>query len=92
MNVLGRYGDALNPWGDILTVARAWCVSSPQAKVLSTYQYRSVYIHLYILTVARAWCISSPQAKVISTYEYLSVYLSIYSNSGKSMVCILSTS
>lgn len=23
---LGRYGDALNPWGDILTVARAWCV------------------------------------------------------------------
>ena len=61
MNVLGRYGDALNPWGDILTVARAWCVSSPQAKVLST-------------------------------YEYLSVYPSIYSNSGKSMVCFLSTS
>jgi len=31
---LGRYGDALNPWGDILTVARAWCVSSPQAKMV----------------------------------------------------------
>jgi hypothetical protein len=29
---LGRYGDALNPWGDILTIARAWCVSSPAAK------------------------------------------------------------
>lgn len=26
---LGRYGDALNPWGDILTVARAWCVTRP---------------------------------------------------------------
>lgn len=26
---LGRYGDALNPWGDILTVARAWCVTKP---------------------------------------------------------------
>jgi Caenorhabditis protein of unknown function, DUF268 len=24
---LGRYGDALNPWGDILTIARAWCVT-----------------------------------------------------------------
>jgi len=26
---LGRYGDALNPWGDILTIARAWCVTKP---------------------------------------------------------------
>ena len=24
---LGRYGDALNPWGDIITIARAWCVT-----------------------------------------------------------------
>lgn len=24
---LGRYGDALNPWGDIIAVARAWCVT-----------------------------------------------------------------
>ena len=23
---LGRYGDALNPWGDIIAIARAWCV------------------------------------------------------------------
>ena len=26
---LGRYGDALNPWGDILAVAWAWCVTKP---------------------------------------------------------------
>lgn len=26
---LGRYGDALNPWGDLLAVARAWCVAKP---------------------------------------------------------------
>jgi hypothetical protein len=26
---LGRYGDALNPWGDILAIARAWCVTKP---------------------------------------------------------------
>jgi Caenorhabditis protein of unknown function, DUF268 len=25
---LGRYGDALNPWGDMLTMARAWCVTT----------------------------------------------------------------
>ena len=23
---LGRYGDRLNPWGDVLTIAQAWCV------------------------------------------------------------------
>lgn len=26
---LGRYGDALNPWGDLLAVTRAWCVTRP---------------------------------------------------------------
>ncbi|XP_048778786.2 uncharacterized protein LOC125682334 [Ostrea edulis] len=24
---LGRYGDRLNPWGDIIAIARAWCVT-----------------------------------------------------------------
>ena len=27
----GRYGDPLNPWGDILAVAEAWCVSAKDA-------------------------------------------------------------
>ena len=31
---LGRYGDRLNPWGDLMTMARAWCVLKPKAKVL----------------------------------------------------------
>ena len=26
---LGRYGDALHPWGDLVTVARAWCITKP---------------------------------------------------------------
>jgi len=26
---LGRYGDSLNPWGDLITVARAWCITKP---------------------------------------------------------------
>ena len=29
---LGRYGDSLNPWGDIIAVAQAWCVASKDAK------------------------------------------------------------
>uniref|UniRef100_A0A7S0CKK0 Uncharacterized protein n=1 Tax=Proboscia inermis TaxID=420281 RepID=A0A7S0CKK0_9STRA len=28
---LGRFGDALNPWGDILSIARAWCVTKSGA-------------------------------------------------------------
>ena len=26
---LGRYGDQLNPWGDIMAVGQAWCISKP---------------------------------------------------------------
>jgi len=26
---LGRYGDALLPWGDIIAIARGWCVTKP---------------------------------------------------------------
>ena len=26
---LGRYGDMLNPWGDLMTMARAWCLTKP---------------------------------------------------------------
>ena len=31
--VAGRYGDSLNPWGDLMTVAEAWCVAAPGAKL-----------------------------------------------------------
>eukprot|EP00961_Rhodomonas_salina_P214994 2903755-Rhodomonas_salina.1 len=31
---LGRYGDALNPWGDIMTIGRAWCVAKENAYML----------------------------------------------------------
>jgi hypothetical protein len=26
---LGRYGDGLNPWGDIQQLAKAWCITKP---------------------------------------------------------------
>ena len=31
---LGRYGDELNPWGDLVAMARAWCVLTPGARAL----------------------------------------------------------
>lgn len=31
---LGRYGDELNPWGDLVAMARAWCVLVPGARAL----------------------------------------------------------
>ena len=29
-----RYGDALNPWGDLIAMARAWCVVKPGGRAL----------------------------------------------------------
>jgi len=31
---LGRYGDAVNPYGDLITTARAWCLASPEARLV----------------------------------------------------------
>ena len=31
---LGRYGDQLNPWGDLITMARAWCLLKPGARAV----------------------------------------------------------
>uniref|UniRef100_A0A7S2IZQ4 Uncharacterized protein n=1 Tax=Haptolina brevifila TaxID=156173 RepID=A0A7S2IZQ4_9EUKA len=31
---LGRYNDGLNPWGDILAIARTWCISAPDARLV----------------------------------------------------------
>lgn len=31
---LGRYGDMLNPWGDLMTMARAWCLTKPGGHAL----------------------------------------------------------
>ena len=29
-----RYGDGLNPWGDLITMARGWCVLKPGGRAL----------------------------------------------------------
>lgn len=31
---LGRYGDALNPWGDLIAMAKAWCITKTGGKAL----------------------------------------------------------
>ena len=31
---LGRYGDPLNPWGDLIAMAQAWCLLKPGARAL----------------------------------------------------------
>jgi len=31
---LGRYGDKLNPWGDLITMAKSWCILKPKALAL----------------------------------------------------------
>ena len=36
---LGRYGDALNPYGDKQAIARAWCLAKPGARMLLGVMY-----------------------------------------------------
>ena len=31
---LGRYGEKLNPWGDLMTMARAWCDTKPNGRAV----------------------------------------------------------
>ena len=31
---LGRYGDGLNPWADLIAMAKAWCVVKPEGLAL----------------------------------------------------------
>ena len=35
-----RYGDALNPWGDIITIARGWCVTKKGGSLTIGVPYR----------------------------------------------------
>ena len=32
---LGRYGDSLNPWGDLITMAKTWCLMKPKSRALA---------------------------------------------------------
>ena len=30
---LGRYGDPVNPWADLIAMARSWCITKPGGKM-----------------------------------------------------------
>ena len=36
---MGAYGESLNPWGDLITMARAWCTLKPRARALVAVPY-----------------------------------------------------
>jgi hypothetical protein len=46
---LGRYGDALNPWGDLISMAKAWCLTKPGGKLLIGVPvgYDAVYFNMH---------------------------------------------
>ena len=44
---LGRYGDALNPWGDILAIAKAWCVTRDGGSLTIGVPYNGIEESLY---------------------------------------------
>jgi len=31
---LGRYGDPINPWADLITMSRAWCLTKQRGRAL----------------------------------------------------------
>ena len=39
---LGRYGDAMNPWGDRQAIARAWCMTKPQGNLVLNVPYNDI--------------------------------------------------
>ncbi|CAC5410029.1 unnamed protein product [Mytilus coruscus] len=50
---LGRYGDGLNPWGDIIAIARGWCVTKEGGSLTIGVQYS--YEKDYIKFNAARW-------------------------------------
>ncbi|CAC5400603.1 unnamed protein product [Mytilus coruscus] len=50
---LGRYGDGLNPWGDIIAIARGWCVTKEGGSLTIGVQYS--YEMDYIKFNAARW-------------------------------------
>ena len=47
---LGTYGDSINPWGDLITMARAWCTLKPKAKALVGVPYGPDVVQVPILS------------------------------------------
>ena len=46
---LGTYGDSINPWGDLITMAKAWCTLKPKAKALVGVPYGPDVVQVLII-------------------------------------------
>ena len=62
---LGRYGDSLNPWGDSIAMAKAWCLTKPKGMALIgipvgkedriVFNSHRIYGHLMLSHVFANW-------------------------------------
>ena len=41
---LGRYGDGVNPWGDLIASAKAWCLTKPGGRMLIGISWKFVLL------------------------------------------------
>ena len=47
-NIIGRYGDPLNPWGDIIAIAQAWCVSTPDVSLFLKFKLSHIFFGKFL--------------------------------------------
>ena len=58
---LGRYGDGLHPWGDLVAMARSWCVLKPGAMILvgmpgSKKDFVAFNVHRFVTSIRGLSC------------------------------------
>ena len=61
---LGTYGDSINPWGDLITMARAWCTLKPKAKALVGVPYGPDVVQVYLLVGFRSGSCTDSRVRV----------------------------
>ena len=48
---LGTYGESINPWGDLISMARAWCTLKPKGKALVGVPHGPDVVHVSIFSI-----------------------------------------
>ena len=48
---LGTYGENINPWGDLISMARAWCTLKPKGKALVGVPHGPDVVHVSISAI-----------------------------------------
>ena len=90
--IAGRYGDPLNPWGDLIAISQAWCVSTPNAMLAMgvpyvktgdriEYNAHRVYgplMYPFLVTNWVAHWVEDGEYSTAGYYHYLVLYLLEY--------------